>query len=139
MIPLDIIQRVSDARGVGVKTVRFSGLRYKAIAKARHEAQWLIRETRKLSYPDIGALFGDMDHTTVLSAVRKIGRQVAVCPAYGVELLAIIGVGSTAIAASELDVLRGEAAALRCLLDRIEQRLDAALAVQHAVESAVAA
>lgn len=46
--------------------------RYKEITHARHVAMWLCRRRLDVSFPDIGRAFGLRDHTTVMSAVRKI-------------------------------------------------------------------
>ena len=35
---------------------------------------YLCRERLGTSYPDLGSRFGGKDHTTVLSAYKKIGR-----------------------------------------------------------------
>jgi chromosomal replication initiator protein len=46
--------------------------RYRAISRPRQVAMYLTRRFTKLSYPDIGAYFGNRDHSTVMSAVKKI-------------------------------------------------------------------
>jgi chromosomal replication initiator protein len=40
----------------------------------RQVAMWLSQELTPLSLPAIGRLFGGRDHSTVLHAIRKIGR-----------------------------------------------------------------
>jgi chromosomal replication initiator protein len=40
----------------------------------RHVAMYLARHLTLKSYPAIGRAFGDRDHTTVLSGIRKIER-----------------------------------------------------------------
>lgn len=81
----DIISRVCARRGVtGLQAKGPSRVAH--IARARHEAQWLLREATEMSLPEIGRLFYGRDHTTVLSAVRKIQRLVEATPSYGDEL-----------------------------------------------------
>ena len=43
---------------------------------ARHIAMYLIRKLTNLSLKDIGSIFEDMHHTTVLTAVRKIEDKI---------------------------------------------------------------
>lgn len=43
---------------------------------ARHMAIWLIKKILDLSLVDIGKLFSNRDHTTILSAVKKIETQI---------------------------------------------------------------
>jgi chromosomal replication initiator protein len=46
--------------------------RHKSIAFARHVAMYLCRERLKCSLPELGRACGNRDHTTVMSAVRKV-------------------------------------------------------------------
>ncbi len=46
--------------------------RHKSIAFARHVAMYLCKQRLKCSFPEIGRAFGNRDHTTVMSAVRKV-------------------------------------------------------------------
>lgn len=46
--------------------------RQKRVAFARHVAMYLCRRLLRCSYEDLGAAFGKRDHTTALSAVRRI-------------------------------------------------------------------
>ena len=46
-----------------------------SIARPRQIAMYLAKEMTQKSLPEIGELFGGRDHTTVLHAVRKIGRR----------------------------------------------------------------
>jgi chromosomal replication initiator protein len=50
--------------------------RHQAIARPRQIAMYLARRLCKASYPDLGQRFGGKDHTTVLSACRKIEELV---------------------------------------------------------------
>jgi chromosomal replication initiator protein len=49
--------------------------RHKTVAFARHVAMYLCKQRIKCSFPELGRAFGNRDHTTVMSAVRKIGNQ----------------------------------------------------------------
>ena len=59
----------------GVKPGDIKGARrHKAVSLPRQVAMYLTRRHTNLSYPEIGSRFGDRDHTTVMSGVRKIER-----------------------------------------------------------------
>jgi chromosomal replication initiator protein len=49
--------------------------RHKTVAFARHVAMYLCKQRLKCSFPELGRAFGGRDHTTVMSAVRKIESQ----------------------------------------------------------------
>lgn len=49
--------------------------RHKTVAFARHVAMYLCKQRLKCSFPELGRAFGNRDHTTVMSAVRKINTQ----------------------------------------------------------------
>jgi len=46
--------------------------RHKSVAFARHVAMYLCKQRLKCSFPELGRAFGNRDHTTVISAVRKV-------------------------------------------------------------------
>ena len=46
--------------------------RHRAVAHPRMIAMFLCRKLTSMSYPEIGSRFGGKDHSTVISAVRKI-------------------------------------------------------------------
>lgn len=48
--------------------------RHKNLAVPRHIAMYLCKKHVKASFPEIGHKFGGKDHTTVIHAVRKIGK-----------------------------------------------------------------
>jgi chromosomal replication initiator protein len=50
--------------------------RHQAVARPRQIAMYLARKLVKASYPELGSKFGGKDHTTVLSACRKIEKLV---------------------------------------------------------------
>ncbi|HIA04895.1 MAG TPA: chromosomal replication initiator protein DnaA [Myxococcales bacterium] len=62
---------VSDLKG---------GRRHRAIALPRMIAMFLTRQHTRSSFPEIGKKFGNRDHSTVISAVKKIERLTTVKP-----------------------------------------------------------
>lgn len=50
--------------------------RQRPLVTARQIAMYVFRDQTDLSYPSIARLFGGRDHTTVIHAVDKIGRQM---------------------------------------------------------------
>lgn len=69
----EIIRVVADTFGVHVRDV-ISERRSAHIIDARQAAMWLCRRLTHHSLPAIGQRFGGRDHTTVMHAVRKIGK-----------------------------------------------------------------
>jgi chromosomal replication initiator protein len=47
--------------------------RHKTVAFARHVAMYLCKQRLPMSFPEVGRAFGK-DHTTVMSAVRKVSE-----------------------------------------------------------------
>jgi len=64
--------------------------RHREVALPRQVAMWLARVHLGTSFPQIGARFNGKDHTTVISAVRKVDRLVREEPEVtsAVELIA---------------------------------------------------
>jgi len=56
--------------------------RRQAVADARSLAMYLIRRLIAISYADVGRMFGNRDHTTVLHACRRIESQVSGDPSF---------------------------------------------------------
>ncbi len=80
-LTIEAIQR-EVANYFGVKLPDLKGPnRHRAIAHPRMIAMYLARTLTSLSYPEIGNRFSGRDHSTVISAVRKIERLVATDPA----------------------------------------------------------
>ncbi len=52
--------------------------RHATAARPRMVGMWLARRLTSLSYPRIGAAFGGRDHSTVISACRKIERLLTI-------------------------------------------------------------
>ncbi len=73
--PENILQSVCDYFGLDHKDL-MSGRRQRTISLARSVAMFLVRKTAKLSFPEIGARMGKRNHSTVISACRRIERAV---------------------------------------------------------------
>ncbi|MDF1562515.1 MAG: chromosomal replication initiator protein DnaA [Deltaproteobacteria bacterium] len=68
-----ILRTVASFYNVRVSDLR-SHRRHKQIAQPRQVAMYLTRKLTDLSFPDIGKSFGGKDHSTVMSACKKIER-----------------------------------------------------------------
>jgi chromosomal replication initiator protein len=75
--PERIAQAVSDYYGVGMDALR-GQKREKSIVVPRQIAMFLMREETEVSLLRIGAELGHRDHSTVLHACDKIGREIQV-------------------------------------------------------------
>jgi chromosomal replication initiator protein len=74
--PDSILQAVCGYFGVECKDL-MSGRRQRTISLARSVAMFLVRKTAKLSFPEIGQRMGRRNHSTVISACRRIERAVS--------------------------------------------------------------
>jgi chromosomal replication initiator protein len=74
--PENILQSVCDYFGLEHKDL-MSGRRQRTISLARSVAMYLVRKTAKLSFPEIGMRMGKRNHSTVISACRRIERAVS--------------------------------------------------------------
>lgn len=63
--------------------------RHKSVAFARQVAMYLCRQRLHASYPELGRAFGNRDHTTVMSAVRRVQTLRAQDPQVNAHLEAI--------------------------------------------------
>ncbi len=63
-----------------------SKARHRSVSRARHIAMFLCRQRLKCSYPEIGRAFANRDHTTVMSAVRKVESLRAKDPTFRAHL-----------------------------------------------------
>ena len=52
--------------------------RRQEIVLARHISMWMIRNITNLTYKEIGKLFKDRDHSTVMSSIEKIDYQLKI-------------------------------------------------------------
>jgi chromosomal replication initiator protein len=90
MISVENIQ-TGVARFFNVKVSDLKGIRRtRQIVMPRQIAMFLTRKHTGLSLPEIGKRFGGRDHTTVIHAVRKVGKQLDTDPSFRkkVELVA---------------------------------------------------
>ena len=69
--PRNIIRVTANYYGLAPKDLSGSSRR-KQLVLARSMAMYLLRTTTKLSFQEIGKLFGNRDHSTVMHAHRKI-------------------------------------------------------------------
>lgn len=73
--PKEVISAV--ANHYSIKQAIICGTkRQKEIALARHVAMFLLKSQLSLSYSEIGKIFSNRDHTTVLHAVNKINQAL---------------------------------------------------------------
>jgi chromosomal replication initiator protein len=73
--PENVMQSVCNYFGLENKDL-MSGRRQRTISLARSVAMYLVRKTAKLSFPEIGTRMGKRNHSTVISACRRIERAV---------------------------------------------------------------
>jgi Bacterial dnaA protein helix-turn-helix len=73
-----VAKSVADRYGITVDAM-LSGERVAHTVRARHEWWRLVKDTWDLSYPETGRLVGGVDHTTIMTALRKQGEGVVAC------------------------------------------------------------
>ena len=78
--PKKIIDTVADYYGLTHQQI-VSKTRTKNIANARHISIYLSRKMLNLAYEKIGDEFGGRDHATIMSACRKVDKQIKTDPA----------------------------------------------------------
>jgi len=106
--PETVLEVVADASGASVRMIVGTS-RLMSITYARHVAMYMIRTHLALSYPEIGILFGDRDHTTVISAVKRIQKLRDEDPQTGSfcdNVEKTLGVGATAPTVTKLPSTR---------------------------------
>ena len=80
IVEVKAIQKaVAKYYGVKLSDI-LSNRRTAEVILPRHVAMYLAKEMTDKSLPDLGKRFADRDHTTILSAVRKITRLIATFP-----------------------------------------------------------
>ncbi|MBJ79700.1 MAG: chromosomal replication initiator protein DnaA [Myxococcales bacterium] len=77
----------------GYYQVKMGGLksasRQKVIVRPRQVAMYLCRKHAGASYPELGARFGNKDHTTILSACKKVTSLLKEDPSLRSEVFAL--------------------------------------------------
>jgi chromosomal replication initiator protein len=68
-----------------------SARRAREVARPRQVAMYLAKQLTRRSLPEIGKLFGDRDHTTVIHAVRQVERFRADSPEIDAQVAALAG------------------------------------------------
>lgn len=71
--PESVLNSVCGYFGLEMKEL-MSGRRQRTISLARSVAMFLVRKTSKLSFPEIAVKMGKRNHSTVISACRRIER-----------------------------------------------------------------
>ncbi|MDD2942734.1 MAG: chromosomal replication initiator protein DnaA [bacterium] len=74
--PINIQEIVSRRYCVSVSDIT-GKRRTHNIARARHVAMYVCRKLTGCSYPEIGAIFGGRDHSTVIHAFRTIEEKIS--------------------------------------------------------------
>jgi chromosomal replication initiator protein len=74
--PEHVLTGVCAYFGLDMKDL-MSGRRQRTISLARSVAMYLIRKTSKLSFPEIAGKMGKRNHSTVISACRRIEKAAA--------------------------------------------------------------
>jgi chromosomal replication initiator protein len=75
----DILHAVAMYYGLAVTQLQ-GPERFPSITRGRHVAMYLAKKLTTESYPELGMLFGNRDHTTVVGAVKKIEEKRSVDP-----------------------------------------------------------
>ncbi len=70
----DIMHAVAMYYGLAVTQLQ-GPERFPSITRGRHVAMYLAKKLTPESYPELGMLFGNRDHTTVVGAVKKIEEK----------------------------------------------------------------
>lgn len=64
------VEIVAESFGVTANAIMGKS-RVSRVADARHVLAWVLRMSYRMTYPEIGTIL-DRDHTTIISAVRKV-------------------------------------------------------------------
>jgi hypothetical protein len=71
----EVLMRVAVRHRVSTQAMK-SVIRFRDIVYARQEAYWLARVLCCLSYPQIGKLLGNRDHTTVMHGQAQFAKRM---------------------------------------------------------------
>jgi len=66
-----------------------SARRQSHLVRPRHIAFWLCKELTLASFPEIGRLFGNRDHSTIIYGVNKIQAEVDALTETGIAALSL--------------------------------------------------
>jgi len=83
----EVMAVVCAGEGITIAEMK-SAARFKRLSIPRQYAMYLSRELTGQSYPQIGRLFGNRDHTTALFGYRKIAALVQCSPPLAEKLAA---------------------------------------------------
>lgn len=86
--PVHRIQEVIAARYGFSRNALLGPSRNIHLVRARHIAMYVTRTETKASYPELGRRFGK-DHSTIISAVRKMTELIAACPKFAAEMAGV--------------------------------------------------
>jgi chromosomal replication initiator protein len=75
VLPSEVVKAVASHYGLRVSDMK-ARTNAKPIAFPRQVAMYLCRKLTSLSYPEIGRIFNDKHHSTVMHSVEKIERMV---------------------------------------------------------------
>lgn len=85
----DVIRAVSEYYKLSLKDLH-SEARYRSVSRPRQVAFYLMKELcYHLSYPAIGRMLGNRDHTTVLHGKRKIEELLPIDPCLSADVDAL--------------------------------------------------
>lgn len=71
-----IARAVAKAHGVSFNDL-VSHRREHHLVRARQHAMWELAQHTKLSYPQIGRILGDRDHSTVIHGIKRHALRIA--------------------------------------------------------------
>ncbi|WP_127942815.1 DnaA ATPase domain-containing protein [Mycoplasma sp. ATU-Cv-703] len=77
MTPLRVLNVICDYYKINRKDL-VGKSRKKNFVAARHMAIWLIRKINKLSFNEIGKIFGGRDHSTIIFSVKNIDHLMSI-------------------------------------------------------------
>lgn len=71
-----VIDVVGDYYGVAAIAIR-GPRRLRSTSRARSIAAYVLRHATTLSWPEIGAVLGGFDHSSMITAVRRVKKALA--------------------------------------------------------------
>ncbi len=84
-----ILDKVSKKYGVTVEDIK-GRKRTKEISMARHVSVYITRKITDMSLPVIGKFFDNRDHTTILSSIDTIERELKENPVFEMDIADLI-------------------------------------------------